>query len=132
MPLRPIIVFVKGDNEVFERQALQRHLIEYNRKFDRKLSLTLPKRGRRHSAVIGKASDDNHLLYQELLDGILERCPQPLSLESVRQCLVDLGEKPSTAKMIARDYYALILKVLDPLTKQHRKAGSTIEKWGQP
>lgn len=108
---------------------LQAHLVEFNRKYDLCWSLVLPKRSKRKSAVIGKASDNNHLLYQELLDGILSECPNPLTTETIRLKLIDLGEKPSTARMIAGDYFRLIVKVLNPNTKLHRGAGETLAKW---
>lgn len=130
--LRPIRIYIADDeSEDLALIDLQRHLIDFNRRFGRKWSLTLPKRGRIDSAVVGKARDGNHLMYQIFIDKILAECPKPLTVESIRQKLVDLGEKPSTAKMISPDYLALITKVLNPQTKRHRGSSISLIQWGQ-
>lgn len=131
--LRPIKLFIKNDEpEELAILDLQMHLMQFNRKYSRRWSLTLPKRGRIEGAVVGKARDGNHLMYQFFVDKILAECPKPLSVDSIRQKLVDLGEKPSTAKMIAPDYFMLITRVLNPDTKMHRKALISLANWGTP
>lgn len=110
---------------------LQAHLMQFNRCYDRKWSLTLPKRGRLGAAV-GRCADNNHLLYQIHVDAILLKCPRPITAEGIRLILVAEGEKPSTAKLLAPDYFKLITKVLDPKTKAHRMAAKTLVEYGGP
>ena len=110
---------------------LQAHLMQFNRRYERRWSLTLPKRGRLGAAV-GRCSDNNHLLYQIHVDAILLRCPRPITTEGIRLILVAEGEKPSTAKLLAPDYFKLITAVLDPRTKAHRMAARTLVEWGEP
>ena len=129
--LRRVPVYIKeGGSEENAFLDLQVHLMEFNKRYGRSWSLTAPKRGRRKSAVIGKASDNNHLLYQDHVDAILAGVPKPLTVEAIRQKLVDLGEKPSTAKLLAPDYMRTIAKVLDPGTKRHRGSAKTLTDWG--
>lgn len=130
--LRPIRVYIAEDEpEGLALIDLQRHLVEFNRRYDRRWSLVLPKR-KPLKTPIGLCKDHNHRLYQEHVDAILAGCPRPLTIEAIRQKLVDVGEKVSTAKLLAPDYYDLITKVLDPQTKMHRKATKTLVEWGTP
>lgn len=128
--LRTLKSYVDDEPEYLAMLDLQLHLTEFNRKFNRKLSLVMPKRGKRDSIVIGKAADNNHLLYQELLDGILAKCPKPLTIEGIQQRLIDMGEKPSTARMVSHAYFHLIARVLDPQTKLHRGASQSLLQTG--
>lgn len=128
--LRPLRSFVGDDPEDLAFLDLQRHLVEFNRRYGKQWSLVLPKRGILTSAIIGKASDHNHLLYQCHVDLILAKCPRPMTREAIRIVLVADGEKPSTAALLSGDYFKLITKVLDPHTKRHRAAGQTLSNWG--
>jgi len=110
---------------------LQAHLMQFNRRYGKRWSIVLPKRGRLDSAVVGRCSDNNHLLYQCHVDAILKDCPRPLTSEAIRMVLITENEKPSTAKLLAPDYLKLITTVLDPKTKAHRMASSTLVKWGE-
>lgn len=130
--LEPQRVYVtEEESEELALLKLQAHLMQFNRRYQRKWSLVLPKRGRL-GAAIGRCSDNNHLLYQCHVDAILMNCPRPLSVEGIRLILVAGGEKPSTAKLLAPDYFRLITKVLDPKTKAHRMAARTLVEWGEP
>jgi hypothetical protein len=130
--LRPIQTYIADDDaEDLALIDLQRHLVEYNSRYGRRWSLVLPKR-RPLKTPIGLCKDNNHRLYQEHVDAILAGCPRPLTVEAIRQKLVDVGEKVSTAKLLAPDYYNLITKVLDPGTKMHRQATKTLIEWGTP
>lgn len=129
--LKPIKGYISKDDDEDEAILdLQRHLIEFNIAFKKRWSLVAPKRGKLKSAVVGKASDNNHLLYQDHVDAILEGCPKPITVEGIRILLVNQGEKPSTASLLAPDYFKLIGKVLDPATKRHRGSKKTLERWG--
>jgi hypothetical protein len=108
---------------------LQAHLMAFNAKFGTKWSLVQPKRGRL-GAVIGKASDANHLLYQSHVDLVLEKCARPVTVDKIVQILTDAKEKPSTAKLLAPSYMKYISYILDPKTKMHRKAAKTLVEWG--
>jgi len=131
--LRPQRVYIaEGDPEDLALIDLQRHLLDFNRYYQKHWSLTLPKRGVLRSPVIGRASDKNHLLYQCHVDLILAKCPRPVTKEAIRIILVGDGEKPSTAKLLAADYFKMITAVLDPETKLHRQAAVAITDWGQP
>jgi len=110
---------------------LQAHLMAFNAKFGTRWSLVQPKRGRL-GAVIGKASDANHLLYQAHIDLVLEKCARPVTVDKIIQILTDAKEKPSTAKLLAPSYMRYIAYILDPTTKMHRKASRTLAEWGTP
>jgi len=130
--LRPIKVFIRNDEpEAFALMDLQNHLLQFNRKYSRHWSLTLPKRGQL-GTVVGKASDANHNLYQEHVDLILQKCPRPITVDSIRQVLVDSGEKPTTSALLSPAYFKLITHVLNPETKLHRKALVSLAEWGTP
>lgn len=129
--LRPIRIYIADDDaEDLALIDLQRHLVEFNRRYGRNWSLTLPKR-KPLKTPIGYASDNNHRLYQEFVDVILAQCPRPLTPDTIRQKLVDLKEKPTTAALVAPAYFRLITKVLDPKTKKHRAASTTLIQWGE-
>jgi len=130
--LRAYMSYIRRDDpEYLALIDLQRHLVEFNTVYHEKWSLVLPKRSPLKTPI-GVCRDHNHRLYQEHIDAILAGCPRPLTVEGVKQKLVDVGEKPSTAKLLAPDYYDLITKVLDPKTKLHRQASRSIVEWGQP
>lgn len=129
--LRPIRLFVKNDEpEELAILDLQNHLLQFNRRYNRSWSLVLPKRGKL-GAVVGKASDNNHLLYQAHVDLILQKCPKPVSVDSIRQVLIDSGEKRTTSGLLAPSYFKLITHVLNPQTKLHRKALVSLAEWGE-
>ena len=109
---------------------LQAHIMEFNRQFETAWSLTNSKR-KTLGATIGKASDNNHLLYQAHVDLILENCPRPITVDAIVQCLVQSGEKPSTARLLAPSYFKQISYTLDPSTKLHRMSTKSLEKYGQ-
>jgi hypothetical protein len=129
--LRAPKLYTIDDDEAAAVMDLMAHLHAFNEKFGKRWSLTLPKRGRLGPAV-GKCSDNNHLLYAAHVQAILEGCPKPLTVEGIRQKLVETGEKPSTAALLASDYFRLITKVLDPKTKLHLGAKKTLAEWGVP
>lgn len=120
-----------GENQATEILNLRTHLDQYNRRFNAKLSLSLPKRSKRKDKIIGRAKDHNHLLYQGLMDAILLNCTKPLTTGKIAQELINQGEKPTTARMISPCYLELIGRVLDPETKRHRRADETLLKWGE-
>jgi len=129
--LRRLRVFVPSNETRFDALTdLFAHVAEYNARFGTGWSLSAPKRPRWPGVVVGKASDHNHLLYQDHVDAILSGVAAPITTKAIRQRLVDMGEKPSTAKLLAPDYFKLIVKILDPSTKRHRGAEATLEKWG--
>ena len=109
---------------------LQAHIMEFNRQFKTAWSLTNSKR-KTLGATIGKASDNNHLLYQAHVDLVLENCPRPITVDAIVQCLVQSGEKPSTARLLAPSYFKQISYTLDPSTKLHRMSTKSLEKYGQ-
>ena len=109
---------------------VQAHVMEFNRQFGTAWSLTNSKR-KTLGATIGKASDNNHLLYQAHVDLILANCPRPITVDAIVQCLVQSGEKPSTARLLAPSYYKHISYILDPSTKLHRMSTKSLEKYGQ-
>jgi len=127
--LRKVRQYIGSEPEDEAMLDLIQHVKEFNGKFGRGLVLTLPKRPRRREKVVGKASDQNHLLYQDFVDAILAGCPKPLTVEAIRQKLVQIGEKPTTAKMISPDYFKLITKVLNPNTKRHRGSQVSLAEW---
>lgn len=130
--LGPHRLYVSEDEpEELALTRLQAHLMQFNRRYERRWSLTLPKRGRLGAAV-GRCRDNNHLLYQVHVDAILLKSPRPITVEGIRLVLVAEGEKPSTAKLLAPDYLKLITAVLDPRTKAHRMAARTLVEWGEP
>jgi hypothetical protein len=126
------VYVVEEELEDVALRRLQAHLMQFNQRYGRKWSLVLPKRGRLDGAVVGRCSDNNHLMYQVHLDQILLDCPRPLTKDGIRLVLVKFGEKPSTAKLLAPDYLKLITTVLDPRTKAHRMAARTLVEWGEP
>ena len=71
-------------------------------------------------------------IYQCHVDLVLAKCPRPITKEAIRVILVADGEKPSTARLLAGDYFKMITAVLDPETKLHREAARSITTWGQP
>ena len=109
---------------------LQAHIMEFNRQFKTAWSLTNSKR-KTLGATIGKASDNNHLLYQTHVDHILAECPRPITTAAIIQILVSSGEKPSTAKLLAPSYLKYISYILNPSTKLHRMSTKSLEKYGQ-
>jgi len=129
--LRAPKLYTIDEDEAVAIMDLMAHLHGFNEKFGKRWSLTLPKRGRL-GVVVGKCSDNNHLLYASHVQAILEGCAKPLTVENIRQKLVETGEKPSTAALLAPDYFKLITKVLDPETKLHLGAKKTLALWGQP
>jgi hypothetical protein len=131
--LRPTRAFITDDEtEALALIELQRHLVDFNRRFGKHWSLIMPKRGVLKSSIVGRASDKNHLLYQCHVDLILAKCPRPITKEAIRVILVADGEKPSTARLLAGDYFKMITAVLDPETKLHREAARSITTWGNP
>lgn len=109
---------------------LQAHIMEFNKQFETAWSLTNSKR-KTLGATIGKASDNNHLLYQAHVDMILAECPRPITPAAIVQALVQSGEKPSTARLLAPSYLKYISYILDPSTKLHRMSTKSLEKYGQ-
>ena len=109
---------------------LQAHLMEFNNKFKVAWSLTNSKR-KTLGPSIGKASDNNHLLYQSHVDTILANCPRPITTAAIIQILVSSEEKPSTAKLLAPSYLKYISYILNPSTKLHRMSTKSLEKYGQ-
>jgi len=108
---------------------LQAHIEEFNRKFDTEYSMTNPKR-KPLEEPIGKASDNNHRLYQEHMDLILAECPKPITRQGIIQVLVSNGEKPSTARLLASGYLDKITQVLDPKTKLHKMSTESLKMYG--
>jgi hypothetical protein len=129
--LRAPRLYEVDDEQAVSFMDLQSHLMAFNAKFGVKWSLVQQKRGRL-GAVIGKASDANHLLYQSHVDLVLEKCARPVTVDKIIQILTDAGEKPSTAKLLAPSYMKYISYILDPSTKMHRKASRTLAEWGMP
>lgn len=128
--LRRVLIYISPNTSSYDALLdLQSHLKEYNHRFGTSWSMTAPKRGRL-GEVVGKASDGNHLLYRCHLDAILAEVAKPITVEAIRQKLLDLGEKPSTAKLLSGDYMKLITKVLNPSTKRHRGAEKSLTAWG--
>lgn len=109
---------------------LQAHIMEFNRQFKTAWSLTNSRR-KTLGATIGKASDNNHLLYQTHIDLILENCPRPITVDAIVQALVQSGEKPSTARLLAPSYFKHISYILNPQTKLHRMSTKSLERYGQ-
>ena len=108
---------------------LQVHIQDFNRKFDSEYSLTNPKR-KPLGKSIGKASDNNHRLYQEHMDMILTECPKPVTRQSIIQILASSGEKPATARRLAGSYLKRISQVLDPKTKLHKMSTESLKMYG--
>lgn len=100
-------------------RILREHLGDFNEMYGTSWCLTQPKR-RRLGKTVGICKDNNHRLYQVHVDVILARCEKPLTTKGIYTKLVEFGEKESTARLLAPDYFALITKVLNPKTKQHR------------
>jgi hypothetical protein len=129
--LRAPKLYTIDEDEAVAIMDLMAHLHGFNAKFGVKWSLVQQKRGRL-GAVIGKASDANHLLYQSHVDLVLEKCARPVTVDKIIQILTDAKEKPSTAKLLAPSYMKYISYILDPSTKMHRKATRTLAEWGTP